>query len=153
MKRTYGLITLLFGALVFAWIVPAFGQANDAQTSAEPGAPTRNIKANKRYKEEKRKRARGPGKEMASGGGDVGKGAAKGAGDLGKGAAGGAGNLVTGHPVNATVSVGKGVGGAAKNVGVGAGKGVGKIGKGVGGEFKKIGHKKRAKRSEGDAGE
>ena len=153
MKRTYGLIALLLGALMFAWIAPAFGQANDAQTSAEPGTPTRNYKANKHNKEEKRKRARGPGKEMASGGGDVGKGAAKGAGDLGKGAAGGAGNLVTGHPVNAAASVGKGVGGAAKNVGVGAGKGAGKIGKGLGGEFKKIGHKKRARRNEGDTGE
>lgn len=146
MERTSRWLILLM-ALALAFVAPVFSQTGFSQSGADPGADQGPASAGKRA--HKQKKSKGPGKEMGQGGADIGKGAAKGAGDLGKGAAGGAGNLVTGHPVNATVSVGKGVGGAAKNVGVGTGKGVAKIGKGIGGEFKKIGGKKPAKKDEG----
>ena len=145
--RRMALLVILTVVFIGVFITPGF-----SQSTTDTGADQGQVSGNKRLRKQK-KRNRGPGKEMGSGGADIGKGAAKGAGDLGKGAAGGAGHLVTGHPVEATVSAGKGVGGAAKNVGVGAGKGVGKIGKGLGGEFKKIGGRKHARRDEGNTGE
>ncbi|HEV2494325.1 MAG TPA: hypothetical protein VG204_14765 [Terriglobia bacterium] len=117
-------------AIILALALPGLGQSSDEQDSTTPPKAVH-----------QKKPARGPGKEMAHGGADIGKGAAKGSLDLGKGAAGGAGDLVTGHPLSAGASVGKGVGGFGKNVGVGAGKGFAKIGKGVGGEFKKLDRK------------
>ncbi len=116
--------------IILALALPGLGQSSTNQDSTTHPRAVR-----------QKKPARGPGKEMAHGGADIGKGAAKGSADLGKGAVGGAGNLVTGHPLSAGASVGKGVGGFGKNVGVGTGKGVAKIGKGVGGEFKKLGGK------------
>lgn len=151
LKRIWGLMALLV-ATTLACVTPGFGQSGADQSDAGLRPFTANASQRSRQdrKDMNGKKASGPGKEMARGGGDIGTGAAKGAGDLGKGAAYGAGNLVTGHPVKATVSVGKGAGGAVKNVGVGAGRGFGKIGKGIGGEFKKIGGgKKTSKAGEG----
>jgi hypothetical protein len=121
-------------SLMLALVFPPWGQSSVGQDST---ATQRNAHT--------KKKARGPGKEMAKGGEDIGKGAAKGSADLAKGAAGGVGNLVTGHPVGAVASTGKGVGEFSEHVGVGTGKGIAKIGKGVGGEFKKPGHKSEKK--------
>jgi hypothetical protein len=123
-------------ALIAAFVLPAF-----SQSSADPDSATFEQTARTE------KKTKGPGKEMAQGGGDIGKGAAKGTVDLAKGAAGGVGNLATGHPISAGTSVGKGAAGFGKNVGVGTGKGVAKIGKGMGGEFKKLG-RRRSKKAE-----
>lgn len=87
---------------------------------------------------QKQKHERGPGKEMASGAGNIGTGVAKGAGNLAKGTAKGAGDLVTLHPVDAGASLGKGAVSAGKDAGAGTVKGTGKITKGVGREFKKL---------------
>jgi len=57
-----------------------------------------------------------------------------------KGTAGAAGNLVTGHPISAATSLGKGAGKGGAHVAVGTGKGVGKIGKGAGIGLKKLTH-------------
>jgi hypothetical protein len=84
------------------------------------------------------KKEPGPGHEIGSGAGNIGKGAAKGAGDLAKGTAKGAVSLATLHPIDAGVSLGKGVGAAGKDVALGTVKGTGKIGKGVGKAIKKI---------------
>ncbi len=123
-------------ALVLAFALPGFGQSNADQesTSSQKG-------------DQGRKNNNGPGHEMGQGGIDIGRGAARGSLDLGKGVVGGAGNLVTGHPIDAGVSVGKGAAGFGKNVGVGVVKGTYKIGKGIGGEFKKLG-KKSSKNNE-----
>lgn len=90
---------------------------------------------------DKQKNERGPGKEMASGGGDIAKGVAKGTGDVAKGTAGAVGNLATGNVAGAGASLGGGVVGAGKNVGAGTAKGGAKVGKGLGGELKKLGKK------------
>jgi hypothetical protein len=84
------------------------------------------------------KRSPGPGKEIASGAGNIGTGAAKGAGNVAKGTGKGAVNLVTLHPINAASSVGKGAAVGGKDVAVGTAKGTGKIGKGIGKAFKKL---------------
>ncbi|HUA21147.1 MAG TPA: hypothetical protein VMB25_20505 [Bryobacteraceae bacterium] len=80
----------------------------------------------------------GPGKEIASGTGNIGKGAAKGAGSAAKGTAKGAGDLVTLHPVKAGESVGKGAVGAGKDVTVGTTKGTAKVVHGIGRAFKHL---------------
>jgi len=108
-------------ALTIALGLPALGQSG-------AGLETTTIQKSA----EKNKKTKGPGREIASGGGDVGKGTAKGAGDLAKGTAGGVGDLATGHPIDAAASVGKGAVGAGGHVGVGAVKGGAKIGKGAG---------------------
>ncbi len=80
----------------------------------------------------------GPGKEIASGAGNIGTGAAKGAGNLAKGTGKGVLDLVTLHPISAATSVGKGAALGGKDVAVGTVKGTGKIGKGVGRAIKKL---------------
>jgi hypothetical protein len=80
----------------------------------------------------------GPGKQMGSGGKDIGKGVAKGTGQLAKGTAGSVGHLAQGNLSGAGASLGKGAGGMGKSVGVGTVKGTYKLGKGIGGELKKL---------------
>ena len=123
----------LFVALTVFCSMSGFGQTGAGQAASAP------------HETHKSKKNKGPGKEIASGGGDVGKGAAKGAADLGKGAAGGAGNLATGNLAGAGTSAGKGTVGFGKSVAVGSGKGTAKIGKGLGGEFKKVARKSKKK--------
>ena len=79
-----------------------------------------------------------PGGEISRGAGNIGTGAAKGAGDLAKGTAKGAVSLATLHPIDAGVSMGKGIGAAGKDVTVGTVKGTAKIGKCAGKALKKI---------------
>ena len=128
------LLVIYFLSLMFALVLPGWGQSSAGQdsTTTPKSAHTK-------------KKARGPGKEIGKGGEDIGKGAAKGSADLAKGAAAGVGDLATGHPVGAVASTGKGAGEFGEHVGVGTGKGVTKIGKGVGGEVKKLGHKSENK--------
>ena len=87
---------------------------------------------------QQRKAEPGAAHEIGSGAGNIGVGAAKGAGDLAKGAAKGVGNLATLHPIDASVSVGKGAVAAGKDVGVATVKGGAKITKGIGKAFRKI---------------
>lgn len=125
-------IGIICAALVFVFAAPGFSQSNAAQEST----PTSKSSARKEKKNKS-------GKEIGHGGEDIGKGAAKGSVDLGKGAAGGAGDLVTGHPVDAGASVGKGAAGFGRHAGVGAAKGTYKIGKGIGGLFRR--HHRKSK--------
>src|SRR5258708_34858361 len=111
----------------------AFGWAQQPA----PQEPTRQDQ-DTREASQQRKPERGAAREIGSGAGNIGVGAAKGAGDLAKGTAKGVGNLATLHPVNASVSVGKGAVAAGKDVGVGTVKGGAKISKGIGKAFRKI---------------
>jgi hypothetical protein len=110
----------------------------------------------KKQQDKKQKARTSPGKDVGTGGEDVGKGAAKGAGSLGKGTAKAAGNVATLHPGNAAADLGKGAAGAGKDVGVGAGKGAGKIGEGsakgigkLGGKIVHKGNKNKEKEKSG----
>ena len=121
-------------ALTLAFAFPGWSQSNTNQGSTDAQKTV-----------QKKKKTRGPGKEMGKGGEDIGKGVAKGTADLGKGVAGGVGNLATGNVGGAGASLGKGVGGMGKDVTVGTAKGVGKISKGSVGEIKKLGKKSKKK--------
>jgi hypothetical protein len=128
MIRKLGLICVIASSLTIGAV--AYGQqAGDDQQSTA---------ANQSVQKQKK---RGPGKETAKGGEDIGKGVGKGAVSAGKGAGGAAVDLATLHPVGAGASLGKGAAGAGKDIGVGSVKGTAKIGKGVGGGFKKLGKK------------
>lgn len=128
MRISLNLISCL--ALMLSFELPGVSQSSSGQDT-----PTTESSV------QQKKQSGGPGREMARGGEDIGKGAAKGSVDLGKGVAGGAINLVSGHPIDAGTSVGKGAVGFGRHAGVGAGKGIYKIGKGIGGAFKKLGKK------------
>ena len=80
----------------------------------------------------------GAAREIGGGVATVGGGAVKGAADAAKGAGKGAVDLVTLHPIDASVSVGKGAVSAGKDVTVGTAKGTGKVTKGVGRAFKHL---------------
>lgn len=132
------LTSILLAACVFVWSPASFAwPAGVPQDQA--ASQTESLQKGK-----KQKRERGPGKEVAKGGEDIGKGAGKGAESLGKGTAGAAADVVTLHPIGAATDLGKGAGGAGKDVGVGTAKGTAKIGKGsakgVGRLGKKIVH-------------
>ena len=127
-------IRWMFVIAVLVFTLPGFSQSSPKQdSSATPQAIQRENKSHR------------PGEELAQGGRDIGKGAAKGSADLAKGTASAAGNLVTGHPVSAAASTGKGALGFGKNVGAGTGKGTLKIGKGVGGLLKKLGRNSKTR--------
>ena len=134
MKPNFGakpaLMLISFVGLTLCFALPGVSQS-DAGRDSETA----------RSSAQQKKKSDGPGKEMAGGAKDIGKGAAKGSVDLGKGVAGGATNLVTGHPIDAGTSLGKGAVGFGTHAGVGAGKGTYKIGKGIGGAIKKLGRK------------
>ena len=127
-KPTLMLISIVGLALCFA--LPGVSQSSAGRDSETTGASA-----------QQKKKSDGPVKEMSGGAKDIGKGTAKGSVDLGKGVAGGATDLVTGHPIDAGASVGKGAAGFGTHAGVGAGKGTYKIGKGLGGALKKLGRK------------
>lgn len=130
-------ITLCCLALILTFALPCFSQSTTDQNSTTS------------QKEVPKKKNKGPGKEMAQGGTDIGKGAAKGAADLGEGAVGTAGNLATGNVIGAGISTGKGVVGAGAHLGIGAAKGTYKIGKGAGGIIKKLFGRSRKKDESG----
>lgn len=120
-------ISLACIALILTFALPGFSQSatNQDSTTAQKEV-------------HKKKKNKGPGKEMGQGGEDIGKGAVKGAADLGEGAAGTAGNLATGNVIGAGISAGKGVVGGGTHMGIGAAKGTYKIGKGAGGLIRKL---------------
>jgi hypothetical protein len=128
MIRKLGLICLIASSLTIGAAADGRQARDDQQSTA----------ANRSLQKQKK---RGPGKETAKGGEDIGKGVGKGAVSAGKGAGGAAADLATLHPINAGASLGKGAAGAGKDIGVGSAKGTAKIGKGVGGGFKKLGKK------------
>lgn len=107
----------------------------------QPGDVQQTVATDSQPVQKQKSKKRGPGKEAAKGGEDIGKGVGKGAVSAGKGAGGAAVDLATLHPVDAGASLGKGAAGAGKDAGVGSAKGTAKIGKGVGGGLKKLGKK------------
>lgn len=106
----------------------------------DPPPAQENPRDDREVRETKQDRKSSPGAahDIGSGAGNIGVGAAKGAGDLAKGTAKGVGNLATLHPIDASVSLGKGAVAAGKDVGVGTVKGGAKITKGIGKAFRKI---------------
>jgi hypothetical protein len=130
MKTRLALICLIASSLV----IGAIAVAQETRDGQQANASSQSIEKHKG-------KNRGPGKEAAKGGEDIGKGVGKGAESAGKGTAGAAADLVTLHPIDAGASLGSGAAGAGKDVGVGSAKGTAKIGKGVGSGFKKLGKK------------
>ena len=121
-----------FRIVYFVVTLGIFGVCGWAQSNPAPAPSPSQETVHQRTE------SKGPAKEMAKGGEDIGIGVAKGTGELAKGTGSAVGNLARGKVGSAGASFGKGAAELGKNVTLGTAKGVFKVTKGIGGELRKL---------------